>query len=225
MAYDYNTIIRVHSKGSAETTFKRAVFEASVETRGKTGPQAKELAQPAIEQVKKVVKQYAERAQIDLERLKTTFSVDTERNYQTREFLGYKAAYSIKFESKNVSEATSVHDALTSIDGVVSPSPIFLTNAGDDDSDDAVEADDAYQRAFEEAVDRARHKFEHQCDALNLHHLDYAITSWEVREEQPHGKTMSLGTAANGAKPESVGVEPGKGRLDLTLTLSFARKA
>ena len=42
-----------------------------------------------------------------------------------------------------------------------------------------------------------------------------------IREEQPHGKSLSF---REGAKAKPVGLEPGKATLDMNVTFSYARK-
>ncbi len=210
MAYYGNDVIAVSTKGAAETDFVSASFEARVVTEGTTGPDAKEKAISVIEKIKKAISMHADKGGIDTKRLKTTFAVDIRHDRITGGFAGYKATYTIKFTGKNVAAATDIHDALTSIESVQAPTPIFNI----DDSSDI------HARAFTDAVQKAKIKFKDQCVALALEYENFSIQSWTAGEEEHHGKTLGL-TEDSGPKP---GIEPGKASLDMRVTLVYRKK-
>jgi len=209
---DHPECISVTSKGSAETAFTKATYRATVTTSGKTGPAAKDRALPVIEQIRKTILAHAEKATLDTGRLKTTFAVDVETHRQTGEFLGYRAVYSAEFSGTNVREAPFVHDALTSIEGVQSPTPVYHV-------DDGVEV---HAAAFADAVGKAKAKFAAQCKGLGVDPNFYEVTTWTIQEDTPRGKTLSF--QANATEPKAVGLEPGKATLDLNVTFVFAPK-
>ena len=136
--------------------------------------------------------------------------VETHR--QTGEFLGYRAVYSAEFSGTNVREAPFVHDALTSIEGVQSPTPVYHV-------DDGVEV---HAAAFADAVGKAKAKFAAQCKGLGVDPNFYEVTTWTIQEDTPRGKTLSF--QANATEPKAVGLEPGKATLDLNVTFVFAPK-
>ena len=209
---DHPECISVTAKGSAETAFTKATYRATVTTSGKTGPAAKDRALPVIEQIRKTILAHAEKAALDTGRLKTTFAVDVETHRQTGEFLGYRAVYSAEFSGTNVREAPFVHDALTSIEGVQSGTPVYHV-------DDGVEV---HALAFADAVGKAKAKFAAQCKGLGVDPNFYEVTTWTIQEDMPRGKTLSF--QANATEPKAVGLEPGKATLDLNVTFVFAPK-
>jgi uncharacterized protein YggE len=208
--YD-NATIAATAKGIAETTFESATFKATVVMEGKTGPAAKDKILPIIDKLKHTVMEHAEKAGIDTTRLKTTMAVDVNHNRNTGEFQNYKATYTIAFTGKNVVAAPAVHDSLTSIEGVQSPTPIYNLN----------ESSDVHTRAFSDAAGKARVKFENQCKALGLEPSDYEIHSWTIRDEEHRGKMLSF---TEGAVAKPIGLEPGKASLEVHVNLNFARK-
>ncbi len=205
-------VIQVHARGSAETKFVSATFNAVVVTPGKTGPEAKEKARPIIDQILAAIRKNADDGGIDLSRLQTTFGVAIKRNRNTGDFDGYECTYTIKFTGKNVAAAPAVHDALTSIGSVQADTPKYNLN----------ESADVHARAFQDAVTKAKAKFEGQCKALGHTVDDYGVKSWTIQDEEHRGKTLSYNV--DGAKPTPVGLEPGKAMLDLKVTFAFALK-
>ncbi len=200
--YGDANIISVSGKGTATTKFTTATYKATVTTRGKTGPKAKEDALPVIEKIREVILRHAETAGIDTGRLKTTFG----------EFVGYRATYTASFTGSNVKEAPAVHDALTSIEGVESPTPVYGLDDGP-----AIQA-----VAFEDAVKKAKAKFESEAKACGLDPANYVIKSWGIQEEQAHGKTLAFASNAHD-KVKPVGLEPGRAVLDITVNLAFVK--
>jgi uncharacterized protein YggE len=209
MAY-YGQNIGISARGTTDTEFVSATFKATVITEGKTGPDAKEQALPVIEKIKKAIASHATSAGIDMTKLKTTFDVDIRHNRNSGEFNGYKATYTVNFQAKKVGAATAVHDSLTSIDSVQSPTPIF-------NLDDSPEVRD---RAFTHAANQAIRTFTDQCRALKLDPNEFFIRSWSIQEERPHGKVLSLQVAED-AKPT---IEPGKASFDVNVIFIWAKK-
>lgn len=217
MSYYGTDVISVQTRGTAESAFVSATFNASVTQLGATGPAAKEKALPIIERLKQTILARAEDGGIDTTRLKTTFAVDIHRNREN-EFAGYRATYTVEFTGTNVVNAPAVHDALTSIEGVASPTPIYNL-----DDSPAVHA-----RAFKEAVEKAKVKFESQCAALDFDPRAYGVQTYSIREETPRGKGLSFteaaGAVAAGGKVKPIGMEPGKALLELNVEFAYTRK-
>jgi uncharacterized protein YggE len=209
--YYGNEVISVTAKGSAETEFVSATFKASITTHGKTGPKAKEQAVPIIEKLKEIILAHADKAGIDTTRLKTTFSVEIDTHRNSGEFVGYRAVYTINFTGTNVKAAPLVHDALTSIDSVQAPTPIYNLS----------EASSVHALAFANAVDRAGARFKDQCAALKLNDDDFKVASWSITDEEHRGKTLSFSEPES---PKAVGLEPGKASIDIKVTFAYVRK-
>ncbi len=204
--------IQVHTRGSVETEFISATFTAAVITPGKSGPEAKEKARPIIDQILTSIRKNAVEGGIDLSRLQTTFRVSVHHNRNTGEFDGYEATYTIKFTGKNVAAAPAIHDALTSIVSVQADTPKYNLN----------DSADIHARAFQDASDKAKVKFNLQCKALGHNPADYGIRSWSIQDEEPRGKTLSINV--DGSAPKPVGLEPGKAQLDIKVTFIYGLK-
>lgn len=206
------TVVRV--VGSAAAEFSHVAFKVSVTTTGKTGPMAKNEAAPRINAILSCIQQHAESAKIETDRLKTSFAVDVNRRFFGGEHVmeGYKAVYSCSFFARNVAEATKVHDALTSIEGIESPTPVFHI----------AESREVHARAYLDGSNKARERFEDQCKANGLNPSDFRLDSWRVDEERPMGKGVSLFNSAEA--DAGIEVEPGRAVLDLFVTLTFVRK-
>jgi uncharacterized protein YggE len=211
MAYYGNEVINVVAKGAAETDFLSATFSVTVTTQGENGPAAKAKAKEAIDGIKDVISKYAKSAGIDTQRLKTTFVVDVDRDNYGK-FVGYKAVYTNKFTCKDVRAATEVHDALTSLKGVAAATPIFNV-----DDSPAIHA-----KAFADAVEKAKIKFESHCTALGIDAKDFYVLSWSPQSEEPRGKTLGL---IENPESKTIGIEPGKASLDMTVTFCYTRRA
>lgn len=207
--YEGKDIVHVTAHGKVETDFVSASFNVGVKQHAKTGPEAKNLAAPVIEKIKHVIKERAKSGNIDTDRLRTTFKTDIKHDRHTGEPNGYECTYTLSFTAKNVSEATAIHDALTSIEGATAGSPVFNVN----------NADDLLDKAFQLAVDAAKAKFKRQCAALQINPQDYIITSWSPKSEEHHGKTLGL-RDDDGPRPS---LEPGKATLDVNVSVWFHR--
>lgn len=171
MSYFVHDIINIPAKGQAPTNFVSATFKATVTTTSTTGPAAKALAQSRIDQIKNQIMLFAEKAMIETDRLATTFAVDINKRYDNAKgvnvFEGYRAVYTISFKALKVGEATALHDALTSIDGVEASTPVFNV----DDSPGI------QKEAFQDAYSKANAQFRDQCDVLGLTRGDYKLKS------------------------------------------------
>jgi uncharacterized protein YggE len=209
--YYGNEVINVTARGSAETEFVSATFKASITTHGKTGPKAKGEASPIIEKLKQTILSHADKGGIDTTRLKTTFAVVIDTNRNTGEFVGYKAVYTIDFTGTNVKAAPMIHDALTSIENVQAPTPVYNLS----------EASSVHALAFAAAVDKAALRFKDQCAALKFNADDFLIASWSITDEEHHGKTLSFSEPES---PKAVGLEPGKASIDIKVAFAYVRK-
>jgi uncharacterized protein YggE len=206
--------ISVNAKGSAESRFTKATFKVTVSEVASTGPEAKNKIDPLIGIVFKIIQANAETAGLEADRVTTTKSVEpeyTHTNSGGRVASGYRATFTASFAGRNVIEALSVHDQLTSLAGVVADTPVFHV-------DDASEFANA---AFADGVKKARAKFEAQCKALSLDPAAYQVSSWSIEDEQPRGKSLSF---TDGAKPRGSAAEPGKAMLDVRVQVLFTKK-
>lgn len=203
--------VSVHTKGSAEAVFSSVAYKADVVMDGNTGPEAKAKARPVIDRIRALLVERGPEAGIDLSRLKTSFEVSlitTHGNDGVRRFGGYRASYSISFTGTDVVKSIEFHDALTSIEHVQASSPDFRM--------DDLEA--VSEKAFANAVSKAQRKFIAQCKALSLDPNKYIVHSWDIRDEEPRGKFLSV---QEDMKAQAVGIEPGKAVLDVRVTVNF----
>lgn len=205
--------IQVKVIGSAPTTFTHATFKASVTTTGKTGPEAKKAATSIIEEIKDVITKFAEKGRIESDRVKTTFAVDINRIYNRttneQEVFGYKSVYTASFTARNVNEATAIHDALTSIARVETPTPVFHV-----DSSSAI-----HEKAFVDAVEKAKTRFTIECKALGLDPSKYDVTWYIQADREPSGKFLSLSNG--GGESAKIDIEPGRAINELNVTFTF----
>lgn len=88
------------------------------------------------------------------------------------------------------------------------PTPIFNID----------ESPEIYAQTFEVAAKAAQVKFEGQCKALRLDPKAYEVRTWEIAEEQQHGKILSIG---NAPVAKAVGAEPGKAILEMTVNFAY----
>lgn len=210
-----SSTIDVSARGVSSATFTSVDYRVSAVTEGPTGPAAKDLARPIIDAALEVIRKHGPGAGVDMDRLRTSLSVDTFQVYDDRvqRHGGYRVSWSCSFSGTDIGASLVLHDALTSIAGVQSPSPVFRTDG----------KTDAHDRAFADAVKKARRKFEAQCQAIGVDPTNYRVKSWDVREEEQRGmgKTLSIDpqTAGLGMKP--VGAEPGKAVVEVNVTLYF----
>lgn len=211
--------IQISSRGVATATFSSVGYAVKVRNRGKTGLAAKAETTPVIETLLGIVSKFATEAGIDMTRLKTDFSVGQNLVYDNRsgdhEQKGYLATYSLSFTGTVVEAATKLHDALTSVEGAEVASPNFIV-------DNSAEVEN---RAFANAVDIAKARFNSQCTALGLDPRAFRISSWHTREERLTGKMMAVASMAGTQNSAPVEIEPGQAESVVLLTLVYSRLA
>lgn len=211
--YQGDHIINVTAKGAAQTSFVSASFRAKVTTQADTGPAAKDQAKGRIQAILETINRFADSAKVEKDRLRTTFSVDAVRDYQrNNEFKGYQAVYSVNFEVNNVAQATALHDALTSIQGVESPTPVYNVN----------KSHEFAAQAFANAIQNAATTFAGQCKALGLNPSDYEVTSWTVQDDHRGGGKFNAILAVDAGPVE---IEPGRALLEVVVSVFYKRKA
>lgn len=205
--------IHIKAQGTTETEFKDVSFRASVTTMGKTGPDAKKEAKPRIDQIAKVITEFATRAGIEADRVRTTFAVDVVKDYQTQKFKGYQAVYTVAFKAKNVREAIALHDALTSIEGVESPTPSFNVD----------NSPEALARAFENAASKANVTFRNECKALGFEPEQFRILRWNFIPDHRLGAKFMAFSDTGAASESHIDVSPGRALLETTYNFEFQR--
>jgi uncharacterized protein YggE len=216
MAYYQDTdTIAVKATGVANTRFVSASFKAHLTTYAKTGPAAKEAAKDLVASIWAVLNDHTDRARIDREKIRTTFEVDvhTTHDPQMRAMVntGYKATYSIQFKALNVDAAIDVHDALTSLEGISAPTPIFNADV----------SPKIYGAAFEDAFTKAQAQFKYQCEVTGQKLEHFVLQSWSTEQEQAVGKTLSV---SNKAPDLKVSLEPGHATMEMNVTFVYRHK-
>ncbi len=204
--------IQVTGRGTVETVFDSVRYTVRVSTFAATGAAAKDVANPIIDRVRACLFTSGREAGLNLEMIRSKFDVDHVRKSSFEPESGYRATYEAIFEGDIVAGATRLHDQLTSIVGVESPTPNFLVR-------DLSAHENA---AFKKAVACALAKFSAQCEALALNAREYEPVTWYVERSQGGGKTMALSAPETAAKP--VGLEPGLALVEQVVTVTFARK-
>lgn len=207
--------VTVNAKGKSDSAFTRATLSATVTGYGPSGPDAKKNATEAIAALRRVLVQNATEGGIDLDRMATSFAVSPNMVYQNSQqvFQGYKATYEVSFSCSNVVGALTIHDKITNIPGVVSPTPVFhLDNQGE-----------VAAAAFKDAYETARKKFEAQCEAVGDKFALWTLAHWSIADEEPRGKMLTFN--ANAGSLSAVGAEPGKALFEVRVHFVFMRMA
>lgn len=202
--------IRVQVQGVAITQYTGADFTVQASRTNKIGSVAMDQIVTVATDIRTFLAQWADRATIDTKGIRVSSKLGPHQNRQTYEYDGYTADYTCTFRCENIVEGIALHRALTQIDGVTAPSPVFVL----DDSREVKKF------AFEDAVRKALNAFGDQCVALDKNITDYAIVNWGVQErEAAVGKLMSYDpTEENG------GVGLGRAILKLEVTFVFRLK-
>lgn len=208
-------IIQIRTKGYADVEWARADFTATTTTNGRTGPEAKEKARPSILAIERTIAQFAERAGVDTTRVKTSFSVDVKLDYRNniRYMDGYFAEFTANFSATNVEEATVLHDALTSLEGVAAPTPKFVQDL----------TPEVRKVAFQDALSKAVRLMDDQSRSLSKWidsntSIQYKLLGWGFEhEERSSGKMLSVKKDAEG----TVKLKAGKARFELGVCFNF----
>lgn len=206
-------IININAVGRAQSVFSSVSYSATVVADGPTGPVAKGRARPAMDKLREVVMGYADEAKLDRSRVRTTFSVDLIPDHsRSQQFLGYRAVYTMSFSGSDVGASVKLHDAITSIEGVQSPSPVFLPDR----------KNDAPRAAFEDAFSQIRKKFAEQCGVAGLDPDAYEVVDWSSHDydesRRGGGKFLALDESSSA-------IEPGKAEVSISVTASFRRRS
>lgn len=211
----------VTAKGVAKAEFTSVGYAATIRTTGTTGPEAKSKGRPVVAKLMAAIEQACkDGAGIDRQRLKTDYSVGQITRYNgadgVREHLGYQAVFTIGFIGTNIKKATAVHDALTSIEGVESPTPVFNID----------ENADLEAAAFIDGYGKAEARFKMMCEAAGLRPLaDFEVVGLDRDDERAHrGKTLALASYDEAHADGPVEVEPGKAEYGLIVRVTYARK-
>ena len=202
--------IRIQVQGTAATQYTGANFTIQASRFDKVGSVAMDRIVEVATHIRTFLAEWTDRAAIDTKGIQVVSKLGLHQNRQTYENDGYTADYTCTFLCRNIVEGIALHRALTQIDGVTAPSPVFVL----DDSREVKKF------AFEDAVRKALNAFGDQCVALDKNITDYAIVNWGVQErEAAVGKLMSYDpTEENG------GVGLGRAILKLEVTFVFRLK-
>ena len=202
--------IRIQVPGVAATQYTGANFTVQASRRDKVGSIAMDQIVEVAKRIREFLAEWAERAAIDTKGIQVVSKLGVHQNRQTYEPDGYIADYNCTFLCKNIVEGIALHRALTQIDGVTAPSPVFIL----DDSRHV------QKLAFQDAVQKAMTRFADQCAALGKKATDHVIVNWGVQErEAAVGKLMSYDPTE-----EDGGVGLGRAILKLEVTFVFRLK-
>ena len=214
-----NIFASLSAKGVAKAEFTSVGYSATIRTTGATGPEAKSKGRPIIAKLMAAIEQACkDGAGIDQHRLKTDYSVSQIRRYNSvtgeHEHLGYQAVFTVGFIGTNIKMATRVHDALTSIEGVESPTPAFSV-------DENAELEAA---AFADGFGKAEARFKMMCETAGLDRDDCEIVGLDRDDERAHhGKTLALSAYDEAHADGPVEIEPGKAEYGVIVRVTYAR--
>ena len=202
--------IRIQVQGTAATQYTGANFTIQASRFDKVGSVAMDRIVEVAKRIREFLAEWTDRAAIDTKGIQVVSKLGLHQNRQSYEYDGYTADYTCTFLCKNIVEGIALHRALTQIDGVTAPSPVFIL----DDSRHV------QKLAFQDAVQKAMERFADQCTALGKKATDHVIVNWGVSErEAAVGKLMSYDPTE-----EDGGVGLGRAILKLEATFVFRLK-
>lgn len=208
----------ITAKGVAKASFTSVTYSATVRATDKTGPAAKAKARPVIAQLMAAIDEACKTgAGIDKLRLRTDMSISAVSRYNDKtkqhEHAGYQATFTVNLDGSNVAMATKVHDALTSIEGVESPTPVFNI-AGSA----ALEAE-----AFADGFAKAQERIGMMCKTAGLAPTRVKIVGLSQGDDRAHrGKTMALAAYDETHAGAPVEIEPGQAEFVVQVTVRYA---
>lgn len=202
--------IRIQVQGTAATQYTGANFTIQASRFDKVGSVAMDRIVEVATHIRTFLAEWTERAAIDTRGIRVVSKLGLHQNRQSYEYDGYTADYTCTFLCKNIVEGIALHRALTQIDGVTAPSPVFIL-------DDSRSVQDL---AFQDAVQKAMTRFADQCGALGKRATDYVIVNWGVQERE----TVSAKLMSYDPTEEDGGVGLGRAILKLEVTFVFRLK-
>ena len=201
---------RIQVPGTATTRYTGANFTVQASRRDSVGSIAMDQIVGVAKRIREFLTEWTERAEIDAQGIRVVSKLGPHQNRQTYENDGYVADYTCTFLARDILEGIALHRALTQIEGVTAPSPVFVL----DDSRSV------YKLAFQDAVQKAMERFADQCAALGKKATDYVIVNWGVSErEAVSAKLMSYDPTEDDG-----GVGLGRAILKLEVTFVFRLK-
>lgn len=212
MRDDRHVTTVITTEGRALATFSSVNFRVSVTTHDQNGPEAKDKAHQLIKRIEDTLKGPAGMAAgVDLTRLETSFMTKPKTTYDRDKGVhapdGYEAVYTVTFTGNKLDGAIALHDALTSIKGVVADTPVFnITNTAE-----------LEEKAFGMAWGEARRRFWAQCRILEANQDNFEIIRWEIEERRRGGKGISI--------EDEDGPKPGQADFILKVKFTFGPKA
>lgn len=216
---ELRTATVVSGTGVALVPYDVANFTCTVSDTAKSGPRAKEKIQDAV---KNLTDYYAVlRTEGKTRNKRSSMSVKPVHKYnsrtETNEFKGYEATYTFEFSTLDVAAVSTIHDQLTSIDGVAAESPSFTFLAPESHR----------RKALEAAWELVQERFEHQCVVLESPRDKFRGESWKVNfndRRETFSKVANYANEVLGDGDIPMDVEGGIARVKVTLDVTFVYK-
>ena len=213
---ELRTATVVSGTGVALVPYDIVNFICEVQGTASSGPIAKALINDSVKELTDYYDILRSGGQTRNKRSSTSVKPFRQYNQRTEdnEFGGYVALYTLEFSTLDVSAVSSIHDHLTSIDGVSAESPSFTF----------LDPESHRRRALEAAWELVQERFEHQCTVLCRPRDNFRGESWTVDfrdRRDTFSKVANYATEALCAGDVSMDAEGGIARVQVTLNVTF----
>lgn len=235
MSEKNSVVTTVNVSGVALAEYDLSVFGLTIQSDGKTGPEAKEKLVKSVSTVDTCLKSLRdEGVNVEDATLRKSVRVspiqvwnDKKEKHENR---GYRATYTLGFTVTNVDTTSTVHDRLSSlnVDGLTVNDPDFKVK----------NLDGLHKEALKNAFERASVRFENECAVLGKTANNYEVSAWNVRYDESQGRRrdnagpMRSFAAAGGSpmmatkamSPISIEIDAGEAEVVATLNVTYSHK-
>jgi Uncharacterized conserved protein len=230
----------VAAAGLAETEYTIANFSVSLSAKGTTVPTAKSRLKSQIEALNAALTELKEKLALEFVKnsVRTSSNVQEDWNYSNHknEMVGYVVTYSVSFQISELDKVNEVFDALTSLSNVRVANPTFGLKPA--------QREKLSKKALKNAFDKARDRFETECQVLGLNAEDFEICSWEATYHDSQrgdnvGRRLSARALSNslegapiaaaasalgGGSSDQIDLVSGLAEVNVNLEVGYARK-
>jgi uncharacterized protein YggE len=190
----------------------------TVSETAKTGPAAKEAIRASASKIEDAIERLrSENVTIKPDDVRVTYSVDKAHEYRGNRnvFAGYTATYVCSFRTKDVEEASRVHDLLTSLsENIECDSPSFRMNA----------EESLREAALAKAWEEVKTKLGQLCRVCAQNEDLLTISSVSVGDDRGGGhESVRMAVASAAPKAAPIKLSAGKPEVSVTLTVNYEK--
>lgn len=232
MAEDKTVVSSVCVNGLAVADYDLVNFSLTTSADGATSAKAKDDLRKVVNDIQGCLDylRLKEDVQVEPNRMKASMNVNVNYEWNAKknrhEKKGFRAAYSLGFQTSAVDKASIILDALTTLDEVNVSQPSFKLR----------DLDELHKQGFKDAFERATARFNNECSTLGKNPDKFEVLNWSVRySEQESGgrrvgatmlraQAVPMSEAYGGVAPDPISIESGKAEVYVTLTLNYGKK-